>query len=330
MKLQKIGRAALLAFAMGAAAASLASANSIYSTTDGLLSASTVNIPGAGAFNVTFRGKPGEKLQVGSELTIADFRALTVNDAPGLPASFANSRLVLPALAIVGADGMLLYYDLTLMPKAGSASVFTVTDIADTSVGRSIAGPRGPAGPPGPAGASGSSGGGGVGPAGPAGPAGAAGLAGPTGATGPAGPTGATGPTGPTGPTGAFAATYTSLQLSNPFVVSAGTNTIVFPPTSIGMTSDGTNTTITAAGHYRIAYSFRMRMSIPVGTETHVARNGVPYTFASNGNLGGDPTTQLDGEMLRDFVVGDVISLQLILPTPQTVDRVRFTIQRIF
>lgn len=328
MGCSNFGRAALLGFAIFSAA-SLASANSIYSTTEGLLSASTVNIPGAGAFTVTFRGKPGEKLKIGSELTIVDFRALTIKDAFGIPTSFASAKLVLPALAIVGTDGLLYYYDLTLTPNFGSASVFTVTDIADTLLGRSVTGPRGPAGPPGPAGPSGSSGGGGTGPAGPAG------LAGAPGATGPAGPSGATGPQGPVGATGATGPGVPNVWSSSVRTVAlnmpAGKSRVPFESfPSVNLDNDGATLTILQSGTYRLKYSIRFTSTIELDTQAYLERNTVKQVYSQVNFQNADPGTALEREYVFPLTAGETIELQIELLNPKTIAEATLILHRLY
>ncbi|EJE54796.1 hypothetical protein PMI14_00288 [Acidovorax sp. CF316] len=200
----KLSRQTVLALALGACA-SLASASAVYSISEGLLSAPIINIPGAGAYAVAFKtALPGERLRVGTRLTITTARPLTGEDRPSIPGSFkgSDSSLMLPALALLETDGTVHYYDATLVAVPGSASVFTVTTLVDTAFGRPVPGPKGDTGA---AGADGSGGGGGAGPAGPAGPQGVAGPAGPAGAAGgvgPAGPAGAVGPAGAAGAVG--------------------------------------------------------------------------------------------------------------------------------
>lgn len=179
-----------------------ASASAIYSTSDGLLSAPILNIPNAGAYAVTFRGPPGERIRVGLHLTLTSFRPLTAGDKIGPPANFvgADATISIPGMAVVRADGQIQYFDATLTAIAGNASVFNISALADPSAGKGspgVKGDTGPAGPAGPQGPAGADGGGGTGPAGPQGPAG------PTGSTGPQGPAGPTGAVGPAGPPGA-------------------------------------------------------------------------------------------------------------------------------
>lgn len=79
-----------------------------------------------------------------------------------LPSGFQNSdqTLMVPALAVAAPDGSVGYFDVKLRFVAGGATLgFVVSSIADTAIGRTVAGPAGPQGPAGPAGADGSSGG---------------------------------------------------------------------------------------------------------------------------------------------------------------------------
>lgn len=229
--LSKIGRSVIFAACVGASSMG-AQASAIYSTTDGLLSAPILNIPSAGAFAVTFKAASGERLRVGSQLTLTNFRPLNANDQLGTPSNFSgtDATVNIPGLAVINSEGLIQYFDATLTAATGSASAFTVTALADPSAGRGSVGPkgekgeRGAEGPRGPAGADGGGGSGPAGAQGPAGPAGATGPAGPQGqagnpgtpgspgtpgaqgTVGPAGPTGPQGPAGATGLTGSAGA----------------------------------------------------------------------------------------------------------------------------
>lgn len=227
----RLYRSVIFAACMGTATLG-ASASAIYSTTDGMLSAPILNIPGAGAYAITFKTAAGERIRVGTQLTLANFRPLNAEDKLGLPSNFsgADGTVSIPGLAVISSDGLIQYFDATLTALAGHVPmVFTVTSLADPSAGRGAQGPkgdrgdkgeRGAEGPRGPAGADGAGGSGPAGPQGPAGPAGATGPAGPqgpagapgsagtgtpgpTGPAGPQGPAGAMGPAGPAGPAGA-------------------------------------------------------------------------------------------------------------------------------
>lgn len=183
----------------------LASASASYSAKDGVLSAVALNIPGIGAVNavLTKIGQPGA-LKVDTTLQLASYRLVTANDPIALPSSFvaADKTVFVPALAVLGADGVVGYFDVMLRLDSNDASKFVVVSIADTAIGRAVPGPKGDTGPAGPAGPAGSGGGGSAGPAGPAGPAGATGPAGPQGPAGTAGAAGSAGVQGPQGPAG--------------------------------------------------------------------------------------------------------------------------------
>ncbi len=254
-----------------------ANAASTYSTRDGLLSTSAMNVPGAGAFDaVLARDGGGGQLTVGTVLRLKSARPLEGKDPVTLPSGFQNSdqTLMVPALAVTLNDGMVAYFDVKLRLLAGGSPLgFVVDSIADTAIGRSVAGPRGPQGPAGPAGADGSSGGT-PGPVGPAGVAGPVGPAGPTGATGPTGPTGTTGPTGPTGATGSTGAAGApggSLGFANFFALMPPDNAAtVAPGTDVSFPQDGPNsgTTISRIGpsNFKLAavgtYSVQFQVSV--------------------------------------------------------------------
>lgn len=338
MNISKLIRSALMAFAFGVAAAA-ASASAIYSTTEGLLTASTVNIPGAGAFNVTFRGKPGG-LQAGGEFTIVDFRPLTVNDAAGLPASFRDFKLVLPAVAVVASDGKLAYFDVTLASRPGNANVFTVAAVEDTALGRGIPGPKGdsgPAGPPGPAGDSSSGPAGPAGPAGPqgpigpqgpaggpqgpAGPVGAQGPAGPqgaVGAVGPAGPQGQTGPQGPVGPTGpqgpigASEVNYVTAWLGGgEFTIPPGVSEsgLFDRSTVVGtaMRFQQNGVSFYTSGHYRV--SFRVTLNAPSDEIEVFLNTGAGYTDTSR--KAGELKNEFFGEYIGHFDANTWVRLKI-------------------
>ncbi len=317
MNLAKLIRIGALVLAMATLAAT-ATASSIYSTPEGLLSASAVNIPGAGAHFITFRStRPGEALRVGSELTITNFRPLTAEDKVGIPSSFSSldSKLVLPALAVVGANGSVQYYDVTLHARTGNAWLFDVTALADTAMGRAVPGPKGDPGPPGPAGSSGS---GGAGVAGPAGPAGAAGAAG---AVGPAGPAGATGPQRP-----GVAPAYSSRQKGSAAPYALGANIISYNNQwgIFGVTSSPTATTIIFAGSYRVGFNFRLTTAAQA--TGYISLNGVITGITEDSTA---LQTKYQSEGILDLNAGDILRVEVDLNGPNTIDTGDFTVQRV-
>lgn len=340
MNLAKLGRIGALAWAMTtltalATLAGPAAASSMYSTTDGLLSASAVNIPGAGAYAMAFTStRPGQALQVGSQLTITSYRPLRAEDSnTGIPSSFSglDSRLVLPALAVVGANGSVQYYDVTLRPHDGNPSLFDVIALADTAMGRTVQGPKGDPGPPGPAGSSGSGGAGAAGPAGPAGPTGPAGPAGGAGAAGPAGPAGtagspgATGPQGPAGP--GVAPAYSSRRKGSSAVYPMGVSIISYDELwgSSGVTSTATATTITTTGSYRAGFSLRLTAAATASAHllVNAAGSGINETSAT-------AQTRYADEAILDLVAGDVLQVQVNFPAAaSSVDLGTFIVQRV-
>ncbi len=154
----------------------------------GVLSDVTVNVPGTGAVDATLQLSAPAPLGVGETFSVIGMHGSTVQ-VP-IPGSYnpSNGQVFIPSVAIIQADGSLLYQDLTfsvLMVPGGALSLY-LENARNTAVGAPAApGPTGPAGPPGPTGATGATG--------------ATGPAGAQGATGPAGPAGPTGPTGPAG-----------------------------------------------------------------------------------------------------------------------------------
>lgn len=134
-----------------------------YSSRDGLLSTSAMNVPGVGAFEIVLIREGGAGgLTLGSVLRLRSAWPLEAKESVTLPSVFQNSdqTLLVPALAVVAPDGSVRYFDLKLRLLQGGAPLGVVVDsILDTAIGRTVAGPRGPRGPAGPAGADGSSGG---------------------------------------------------------------------------------------------------------------------------------------------------------------------------
>lgn len=157
----------------------------------GVLSDVTVNIPGTGAVDATLQLSAPAPLSVGEAFSVIGMRGSTTQ-VP-IPGSYnpSNGQVFIPAVAIIQADGSLLYQDLTftvLMAPGGALNLY-LASARDTQAGApGASGPAGSAGPPGPAGPAGV--------AGPPGPVGPQGAAGPAGATGPAGQTGPAGPAG--------------------------------------------------------------------------------------------------------------------------------------
>lgn len=145
--------AVLAASLLGAVSAVHAAAS--YSTRDGLLSASAMNVPGAGAFEVVLSRDGGAgPLAVGTTLRLASARPLGANDPVSLPSGFQNSdqTLMVPALAVAAPDGSVGYFDVKLRVVASGAALgFVVSSMADTAIGRTVAGPaRDPQVQPGP------------------------------------------------------------------------------------------------------------------------------------------------------------------------------------
>ncbi len=215
-------RAIALAFALFCAG-SVAQAGGTF-TQAGVLTLPAVNVPGLGSFNAQLsNGGTGAYLRPGMAFQLI---TLVPSGTPvEVPASYSFSQqiVVLPAVAVPAADGVVSYYDVKLRNINGGNTTFVVESVIDTQLGQAgngaqgekgekgatgAAGPVGAVGPAGAIGAAGSMGPVGVaGPTGPVGPAGATGPVGATGLTGQVGLTGAPGPIGVTGLTGPAGAT---------------------------------------------------------------------------------------------------------------------------
>lgn len=311
--LSKFSRSLLLAAAISTISLT-ASASAMYSTTDGILSAPIVNLPGAGAFAVTLKtAQPGQKLVVGTSLTLTSARPLTGDDKPGVPGSFGgvDATLVLPGLALLESNGSVQYYDVTLVPAAGASS-FTVTAIVDTSFGRATAGLKGEKGERGQTGA--------TGPAGPAGAAGPTGPRGPAGADGaslggPAGPQGPAGPAGPQGPAGtALQRVYGSFFALPGSVSATGDIPLTHTRGSQGISLDSTGKiAITTSGMYRIQHHFSLLNSVQMRSVAKIdgAGSGTPYELYVD-EMGAVSRRQYTATTIAPVNAGATISPQVL------------------